>query len=72
MEHRRRWLAVIEELTKYSRKDLIDEAKGVLSDVGKDKPRLYYLEAVRRRLRLKEHEAFKQSKMPQRIKDLFK
>lgn len=71
-EHRDRWLAVINQLCDFDRKEIIEEAKRVLNLVGKDKDRLYYLEAVRRNLNLKKHESFKNEKMPKAIKDLFK
>jgi len=72
LEHRNRWLAVINELTQYTKKELIDEAKNVIADVGKDHPRLYYLEAVRRRLMIKKNENYKSMKMPESIRNLFK
>ena len=71
-ESRSRWINVIVTLSQESEKDIEREFVKVLESVGPDKPKLYYLEAVRRNLMISKNESYKREPMPKAIKDLFR
>ena len=71
-EEKNRWVNVLRSLALEDEKDIEDEFGKILDRVGPDKPKLYYVEGVRRNLMISKNERLKGGLMPKAIKDLFK
>lgn len=71
-EDQRRWISAIRELSEYNDLEIKHEFNGLLKREGMNKPPLYYLEGVRRRLKENAHAKIKQAPVSQSIKEIMR
>lgn len=71
-EDKERWLNVVNQYERFPYDKVKDELWALVRRVGKDKPRLYYAEAVRRILLDNEHQSYKTQGMAQSVRDVMK
>jgi len=67
-----KWWMTFRDYKDWEYGECLEELQNVITKVGNDNPRFYYVQAVRRNMILKKNQEHKRSSMPKAIKELFK
>lgn len=67
-----RWINVVAQYHEFPYERVKDELFKLVKEVGKEKPRFYYVEAVRRRIIDQNHQETKKAPIPSQMKEIMK
>ena len=68
----KRWVNVVIQFHDFPYERVRKELFELIAVAGKDKPRLWYVEAVRRRILDKDHQEVKKAPVPPQMKEIMK
>jgi len=71
-EDKARWCNVVKDYERFPYELVRAELFSMVKQVGKEKPRFYYVEGVRRRLMLNEHQSYKTAGVAPNVREALK